>query len=217
MKIKRTANAGILLELDGVTILLDGVCREVAPYPATPPQIAASLMACPPDLLAFTHYHDDHYDPDFATQFQSRTGRVILGPGPIPGCHVSLQEQQLGTVTVLPVQSRHLGKAGKDTPHVSYVIQGSQCLWFLGDSSPLLWQGREDLPRPDVLVVPYAYAATEKGWQVSLSLKPKYILLLHLPPKNADEFSLWQAVESVTAGHPILIPEMGKEYFLNTN
>ena len=37
MELRRTANAGVLLKLDDVEILLDGVCQEVKPYLATPP------------------------------------------------------------------------------------------------------------------------------------------------------------------------------------
>ena len=44
MELVRTANAGILLKLDGKTILLDGVCREVKPYPATPPKLREQLV-----------------------------------------------------------------------------------------------------------------------------------------------------------------------------
>ena len=54
MELVRTANAGILLKLDGKTILLDGVCREVKPYPATPPETRAKLMESYPDIR-FSH------------------------------------------------------------------------------------------------------------------------------------------------------------------
>ena len=51
MEIRRTANAGVLLKLDGVSILMDGVCREVKPYPATPPEERALLSSCYPDVM----------------------------------------------------------------------------------------------------------------------------------------------------------------------
>ena len=58
MKITRTANAGVLLELDGIKMLLDGVCREVTPYPATPDAIKTELSNNYPDLVAVTHCHE---------------------------------------------------------------------------------------------------------------------------------------------------------------
>ena len=62
MRISRVSNAGVLLELDGVKILLDGFCTGHGPYLATPAHIRESLMTNPPDMLAFTHEHPDHFD-----------------------------------------------------------------------------------------------------------------------------------------------------------
>lgn len=209
MKIRRTANAGVLLELDGVSILLDGVCREVKPYPATPPEERAALCACLPDVVAFTHSHKDHYDSAFAFEFVKQTGGVILGPQGLPGVQVTMDALQVGGVSIKPVPSRHIGAAGKTIPHASFVIQGSSCVWFLGDSSPFEWRDREDLPQPDVLIVPYAYAATETGWQITKGLNSKAVVLLHLPERAADTLGLRAAVEQVTCGEKALyIPEM---------
>ena len=62
MLIRRVSNAGVLLELDGVKLLLDGFCKSVGPYMATPNKIREELLLDPPDLLAFTHEHEDHCD-----------------------------------------------------------------------------------------------------------------------------------------------------------
>lgn len=196
MEIKRTANAGVLLKLDGVSILLDGVCREVSPYLATPPEERKALSDCWPDVLAFTHVHKDHYDPDFAFSFQEQTNGVILGPEDLPGCRSTAEPVTVRGVTVTPVRSRHIGKAGQTVSHYSFIITGTQCLWFLGDASPLQWRGREDLPAPNVLLVPYAYAATETGWQITKQLGAKNVILLHMPLEDNDPVGLWAAVRS---------------------
>ncbi len=213
MEIRRTANAGILLKLDDVTILMDGVCREVKPYPVTPPEERAQLMKCWPDVIAFTHAHKDHYDPDYAAQYKAQTGGVILGPADLPRCPGSMETRTVGSVTVTPLTSRHIGAAGKITSHASFIVQGSQCLWFLGDSSPLLWKDRQDLPRPDVLVVPYAYATTPTGWAITQSLGAKEVVLLHMPLREQDTLGLWEAVETVTGQGSVPgfhIPAMGQ-------
>ena len=85
MQLRRTANAGVLLKLDGVSILMDGVCREEYPYPATPPEIKAELTAKVPDAVAFTHAHNDHYDPDFAKAYLAAANGVIIGPEDLNG------------------------------------------------------------------------------------------------------------------------------------
>ena len=198
MKIRRTANAGILLELDGVTILMDGVCREVKPYPATPPEERDALQHSFPDVIAFTHAHKDHYDPTYAALYQKQTGGVILGPETLPGCHATMEDAAVNGVYILPIASRHIGLAGKDVDHASFIVQGSRCVWFLGDAAPMQWRGK-DLPKPDVLVVPYAYANTPSGWALTQSLGADHVVLLHMPNREEDTIGLWDAVTSVLA------------------
>ena len=205
MQLRRTANAGVLLRLDGVTILLDGVCREVKPYPATPPEIKAELMGNFPDAVAFTHSHKDHYDPAYAAAY-AQTGGVIFGP---ESCRGSMEPGLVGNVRITPVSSRHIGAAGKDTQHASFVIEGSRCIWFTGDAAPTQWRGREDLPRPDVLIVPYAYATTSSAWAFTRSLGAKTVVMLHLPERHLDDIGLWDAIESAAGqGGGMLFPGM---------
>ena len=78
MELRRTANAGILLRLDDKEILLDGVCREVKPYSATPQLELDRLMARWPDAVAFTHTHEDHFDPAYAESYHAATGRMAI-------------------------------------------------------------------------------------------------------------------------------------------
>ena len=209
MDLTRTANAGVLLKLDGVSVLLDGVCRELKPYPATPPEIKEQLLEELPDVVAFTHSHKDHYDPAFASAYQGKTGRVIFGPA-IAGSQTTMKAEQVGALQIMPIPSRHIGVAGKTVPHASFILQGSQCVWFLGDSSPFLWKGREDLPKPDVLIVPYAYATTLTAWEITQSLGAKEIVLLHLPNREEDDIGLWDALESTVKDRKTLhIPALG--------
>ena len=205
MELIRTANAGILLKLDGKTILLDGVCREVKPYPATPPKLREQLVENCPDLVAFTHIHKDHFDPAYAAAYAGRTGRVILGPAQLKG---SMEAVTLDGITVTPVPCRHIGAAGREVEHCGFVVKGSQCVWFTGDSTPTAWRGK-DLPKPDVLVVPYAYVNTPASWTLTQTFGAKKIVLLHMPPREADEAGLWQAVEDAVGDMSLLeIPQM---------
>ena len=198
MIIKRTANAGILLELDGVTILMDGVCREVKPYPATPPEEREALLQRFPDVIAFTHAHKDHYDPTYAALYEKQTGGVVLGPETLPGCTATMEDTVVNGVYILPVVSRHIGLAGKDVDHASFIVQGSRCVWFLGDAAPMQWRN-QTLPKPDVLVVPYAYANTPSGWAATKALGADHVVLLHMPKREEDTIGLWDAVTSVLA------------------
>lgn len=210
MKLKRTANAGVLLELDGVSILLDGVCREVKPYPATPQKERELLSACWPDVVAYTHAHKDHYDPAYVAEYTRQTGRAILGPDGSGGVRGTMETVCFNNVTVMPVSCRHIGLAGKDTPHCGFVIEGSKVIWFTGDSSPLQWKNREDLPEPDYMIVPYAFVNSSSSWTFTKS-KEATVVLLHMPPKDSDSSGLWDAVERTVGDlSEICIPEMSE-------
>ena len=201
MQVTRTANAGVLLELDGSKMLLDGVSREVLSYPATPEAIKIQLSKIGFDLVAVTHCHEDHCDPTFEEEYERKSGKPVFR---------TVGTVKTGDVTVTAVATRHIGK--EDCDHVSFVIQGSQCLWFTGDASPSQFKGM-NLPKPDVLICPFAFATTESAWRMTQELGVKTVILLHLPEREKDCFGLWQAVEAVTAScnSPIMhIPKMGE-------
>ena len=201
MRLWRTANAGCLLELDGCRILLDGVCREVAPYPATPQHLRQQLIQCFPDLVAVTHRHEDHCDPAFEQQYTLKTGRPVLYPSPERAVYTC------GGVTVTALPGRHIGKS--DCDHVSYILQGSRCVWFMGDAAPAQWKNRTDLPAPDVLIAPYAYANTPSTWSQVEKLAPKAVVILHLPEPAQDVYGLGQAVRQTVgqgSGISVFIP-----------
>ncbi len=204
MEIKRTGAAGVLLTLDGINVLLDGVSREVKPYQATPTPLRAQLLQTKLDAVAITHRHLDHYDAAFVSEYVQKTAGPVLGPADIQSiCMEALEIQG--------VESRHIGKVA-DIGHISFILRGSRCVWFTGDSSPLQWKDRKDLPRPDVLIAPYAYAIGT-GWKVTKELAPKTLVLLHLPERADDTYGLWDAVEQTIAendGPQIQIPQMGE-------
>ena len=209
MKVKRTANAGVLLELDGVRILLDGVCGEIKPYLPTTEAERKMLLDSPADCVAFTHSHLDHCDVSFIPAYLEKTAGPVLGPADIPYCQAG--QWSNGNVTVMPVECRHLGKSD-GAMHQAYVISGSRCVWFTGDAAPATWRKLTQLPRPDVIIAPYAYA-TGSTWQMCKELGADTVVLLHLPEEGNDAYGLWDAVRQ-TVGQDmtprLLIPALGE-------
>lgn len=198
LTITRTANAGVLLEMDGVRLLLDGVCRQVKPYLPTPEQIRLALEQAYPDCVAVTHRHPDHYDAAFVAEYEKNTGKTAIDPTFV-GSKV-----EFGAVSLMPVASRHIGKF--DCPHASFVICGSRCVWFMGDASPSQWR-EHTLPAPDVIIAPFAYANTAAAWRQTQRLGAKQVVIVHMPPRQEDPMGLWQAVEQ-TAADRVFIPQM---------
>lgn len=201
MKIQRTANAGVLICLDGVRLLLDGVCRPMYPYEGTPDEIKEHLSLQFPDVLMFTHYHDDHYDENFSKLYKTKTLR------PVYGSEFALFGK-VGNVKLKGIPTRHIGKS--DAEHVSYVINGSKCIWFMGDASPLELKNIKE-HKPDVLIIPYAYVTTKTAWEITKSIGADKIILLHMPKKENDIHNLWQSLkETVGDLSTLIIPEIGE-------
>ena len=214
MRISRVSNAGVLLELDGMRILLDGFCGCVGPYMATPASMRESLMTNPPDMLAFTHEHEDHFDAQLAELYHKQTLRPVLGPENLP-FRTSSRGLALGGVSVMPVKSRHIGKEYFSVPHVSYGIAGSKTVWFLGDAVPSQWHGIKE--KCDVIIAPFAYALSDSAWQMTCSLA-NVVVLVHMPLRSNDPAQLWPQVEAVTGKYcpvKLHIPAMGETIEIN--
>ena len=183
MEIRRTANAGVLLSMDGAEILLDGVCREISPYLATPPAEWERLTESWPDAVCFTHTHEDHFHLEYATAYRAATGRKILSG-----------EGKAGNVRISGIPTRHLGKAGATTSHCSFVVQGSKTVWFMGDAAPAQLKQMAMQPKPDVLVVPFAYLASQSAVQMLKAYLPCAIVLVHMPHASNDPDGIWEMV-----------------------
>ena len=203
MIIKRTANAGVLLGIDNVSVLLDGVCRELPPYLGTPDLLREELENNFPDVVAFTHRHKDHFDESYAKNYETLALRSVIGP------EFSIL-REVNDLKIHSVPTRHIGKV--DIQHTSFVIEGSECVWFMGDASPLELKKFSEFRKPDVIIVPYAYAISASAWRSTKNTGAKTIVLLHLPLREDDPYGLWQAVEEVTQNDECLkILQIGQE------
>ena len=175
-------------------------------YLPTPDAMAEQLLENPPDVLVYTHNHPDHCSDALLLPYRKQNLRPIYGPESLYCGSV-----KVGGVTIIPVESRHLGKTEPGLLHASYILRGSKCVWFMGDAAPLQWKNRTDLPKPDVLIAPYAYGNTKAVWEMSCSLTNN-IVLLHLPDKDKDLYRLWEGVEATTHSTTanLWIPQMGE-------
>lgn len=197
MKIIRTANAGVLLNLDGVNILLDGICGELPPYLATPEALRLKLYEGLPDVVAFTHLHPDHCDKEFISFFESKTNKKVLSPE-------NDKPQSVEGVEITAVPTRHIGKT--DIEHISFVIKGSKTVWFMGDASPSTLKSMAKFTPPDVLFAPFAYFNSPSSLKLTRQLRAKDIFVLHLPNEDNDELKICESVqENIKNEHNIHI------------
>jgi len=213
MILRRTANAGILLALDGIKILFDGVSREGTAYPATSVEEQDALILEKPDALCISHDHPDHFDSEFATRYANKVNGKVVGPVGAYVPDVTMEPIRIGTVKITPIETRHIGKVGVNVPHTSFIVEGTSCVWFMGDAAVLQWKNRFDLPKPDVLIVPFAYATTATSWEITKSLGAKYVVIVHMPVKESDPYQLLETVKQTTQNDESIemwIPDIGE-------
>ena len=130
----------------------------------------------------------------------------------LPG-RVSLEKTaSAGKVRITSVPTRHMGHYGKTTEHQSFVLEGSQTVWFLGDASPLELKKFASLPKPDVLMIPYPYISSPASVKMVQSLLPCKIVLLHMPLRGNDPEGIWQSVEDAMERLKayLYVPQMGE-------
>ena len=71
MKVTWLGQAGLLLEADGLTIMIDPyLSNSVGKQRFTP--IKEEIFSLQPDVMIFTHDHLDHYDPETAPGFLAK-------------------------------------------------------------------------------------------------------------------------------------------------
>lgn len=202
MKIRRTANAGVFLEMDETTILLDGICGEVVPYLKTPDEIKTKFCKNPPDAVLFTHKHKDHFDESYAEYLNNNSFRSVYGPE-------SLYSGKIGNIEVISIETRHIGKT--DIMHCSFVLEGSKNIWFMGDASPNELKKFGKFKAPDIFIAPYAYAISDFAWKKTKSLGANAVVLVHLPDIQNDPYGLWNEVKGFTSSEKnVYVPDINE-------
>jgi L-ascorbate metabolism protein UlaG (beta-lactamase superfamily) len=174
----------VLFELDGVRLLTDPVVRprvlHLRRVGAAPRIDSLSL-----DAVLISHVHYDHLDVPSLRQLAGTPVFVVpRGAGSLLRRHgfghvIEVEpgvEVQIGRVTVRATHAEHTSRRrpfGAKTPALGYLVAGSVCSYFAGDTDLFGGMGEisDDL---DVALLPVA------GW--GPSLPPG-----HLDPRKAAE------------------------------
>jgi L-ascorbate metabolism protein UlaG (beta-lactamase superfamily) len=141
-------HAAVLIELDGVRVLTDPVLRRRVMHLR---RLVAKVQAAEVgklDGILVSHLHFDHFDPDTLKRFDRQIRVVVPRGGAVsylerrgftdvhgaePGTVVPL-----GSVSVRAVHARHSGSRGTpgmSGPALGYVLEGSESVYFAGDTA----------------------------------------------------------------------------------
>lgn len=192
--------------MDGISILLDGVCSKVEPYEVTPKAILDDLTNNYPDAVGFTHRHPDHFLSSYVCDYENNTERKVF-----VAADVSVT---VGTVQLRTIPTRHLGRVEEGLLHRSFLIEGSKRVLFTGDASPASLRNVS----ADIVIAPFAYANTSAGLKAVVNTGAKDLVLLHMPECDPDPYGIWESVRAAISGQneiQVHIPKMGECIIIN--
>lgn len=173
LRITWLGHSTVLIELDGVRLITDPVLRRRVAH-------LRRTTACPDvralgkvDAALISHLHHDHLDTRSLASLGRRVQVVIPSGGAailrrrrfakVSGIEVG-DEANVGPLSVRATYAEHDGRRppfGVRASAVGYVIAGSACVYFAGDTD--LFFGMSDIaPELDVALLPVA------GWGANL-------------------------------------------------
>lgn len=155
LRITLLANAGIVLEYNGCTLLLDGIYQDDPhDFSNLPPHAWDCVSHY--DYLLFTHAHPDHFSPELTLHFlQKYSVRGVLLPASHAFCWETLfpyiEKKQIpylaldgdtppmnirvnSDISIRVLPTAHLDKHYRDVNHFCYLITcGGRSILFTGD------------------------------------------------------------------------------------
>jgi L-ascorbate metabolism protein UlaG (beta-lactamase superfamily) len=216
--VRYVANSGMLVTASGRRFLIDAPIREgIAPYATSSAAERGSLEGARApyadvDAILITHWHEDHFSAEAVAAHLSSNPRAILVSSPeiverVRGVAPALAATRLRAVLPAPGQSQRVDIGG--TPvrvlrirHNPSRRPPEQHLGFLiGDSAPVLHVGDADpaadnfavlrsLPSIDLALLPFWYVSDDANRRfVADAIRPKRIVAMHVPPKDAPKIA----------------------------
>ena len=188
-----TVNAGLYIYNREQGILIDGLHLGGGGFSETPAAFLARLFAQEEIsagnlALAFTHLHEDHYNPALVRRFLGRyPASGIYLPNPEP----QTEQVYFGDFLLTAFPTVHDGASFKDLPHRSFCLQaeGKQ-LVICGDGivdAALAFRMQSLCARKtDAVFVNVYQLASSDGCAFLNTLNPDRIFLYHLPFPEDD-------------------------------
>jgi L-ascorbate metabolism protein UlaG (beta-lactamase superfamily) len=216
--VRYVANSGMLVTASGRRFLIDAPIRQgIAPYATSSAAERGSLEGARApyagvDAILITHWHEDHFSAEAVAAHLSSNPRAIVVSSPevverVRGVAPALAASRLRAVLPAPGQSQRVDVGG--TPvrvlrirHNPSRRPPEQHLGFLiGDSAPVLHVGDADpaadnfallrsLPPIDLAFLPFWYVSDDTNRRlVADAIRPKRIVAMHVPPKDASKIA----------------------------
>jgi L-ascorbate metabolism protein UlaG (beta-lactamase superfamily) len=241
-RIRYVANSGMLVETAGRRFLIDAPIRDgIAPYATSSVAERAALEAARPpydnvDAILITHWHEDHLSAEAVAAHLAASASTLLISSPevverVRAAGPSLPESRFRGVLPQPGQSQALDVRGEPVhvlrirhnptrrlpeQHVGFLIGGAAPLLHVGDADPKAdnFTRLTSLPPVAVACLPFWYVADDANRRmVAAAIKPRSIVAMHVPPRNAEEVgaairaTTGSAVVAAVPGSPVRLAQ----------
>ena len=206
MELIFTANCGVIINDGKHTIAIDALhCKKAEPFSPVPQSTLDWVFKNTKiDLLLYTHPHCDHYDKELNDRYIREHGSAIIMPEndsadlKLEREHGKLDIKELG----LSIEYRKLMHSGEqyrnEINYGYYISFGGKTLLTLGDSAisapelPGFLYGKT----ADIAFINFPFYTLSSGrTAVKELIKPKSVIVQHLPFGEDDRFSYRDAIK----------------------
>lgn len=223
------ANAGVLLEFRGTTLLVDGIFRDDRFFFSSPsPDVWAQMLAGggifrKVDYLLVTHAHPDHFSADMMRQYlAARPVKGVFLPAAVTPAEQALaQDMRRAHISFVPLipgaecgrrfqdisvhafPTRHLDKVFWDVPHFCYLVSfaGKRVLITADtDYTGETFSFLQGVPLQAVLLNPLFFHALHDPRHFRGQLTARTFCVYHVPA--GDNMQLRTLAERDTACWP---------------
>lgn len=243
MKIRYIANTGFLIESKDKKILIDGIhSKNVNPYESVDENTLHKIVHGDPpfhnlDLLLFTHYHWDHFDPELTIK------TLINNPGlKLFSSKQTVDYLKANAVYTDDLESRiyfddlkfkesrsyninginfsaaflsHDGEQYQDVANYTYLININEGkIFHCGDAKPNAFNYESiglEKENIHIALLDFPYFSLTSGRKVvNEYIKPDKIIIMHLPTEENDSFNWLKTVKKVADRYADRLPEIVK-------
>lgn len=196
MKIRLTANAGLLVKFADKAFLIDGLHKDRAePFSAVPDSVLDEATGGRGEFseinaLIFTHAHKDHYDEECTRAFLENHKETELFFPALEEHSKDFIKYNINGVTIEAKKLPHEGEQYKYVLNYGfYIYDDFESIFISGDAAivadPIIafLDGR----RPKAAALCFPFVTLERGRRIIEQIDPKIVAAYHLPFEYEDE------------------------------
>ena len=212
--VRYVANAGVLVQAEGASFLIDAPIRDgLVPYATSPIDERAHLeQATGPyanvDAILITHFHDDHFNADAVAAHLASNAKAVLLSSPevvervrlaypgLPSARLRALLPERGqsvATTIAGVVVRVLGMRHNPSrrypeQHIGFLVGEVAPVLHVGDADPRPdnFGSLRGAPKADLALLPFWYLSEDTTRaMVRDVIAPRRMAAMHVPPRDA--------------------------------